>query len=161
MLLERRERDLEIVDQLFQLECLIVAEVNGVFLIYHGSQLAKLFLSELIQPVSLFLSQTLKIPEECLQLELLHLLVHLLKLFLGLGIHLLSLGLPLCSPPLDLRPLQPVLREIDLLLGTEPVLITRIPEFEDLNLKVLDESVFLAEEILTVLLASLKSFQGL
>jgi hypothetical protein len=46
-------------------------------------------------------------------------------------------------------------------LGAEPVFITRIPEFEDLNLKVLDESVFLAEEILTVLLASLKSFQGL
>jgi hypothetical protein len=45
-------------------------------------------------------------------------------------------------------------------LGAEPVFITRIPEFEDLNLKVLDESVFLAEEIRTIAM-SLKSFQGL
>jgi hypothetical protein len=40
VLLERGEWDLEKVDQLFQLEGLIVAEMNGVFLIDLGSKLA-------------------------------------------------------------------------------------------------------------------------
>ena len=40
VLLERGEWNLEIVDQLFQLKALIIAEMNGVFLIDHGSKLA-------------------------------------------------------------------------------------------------------------------------
>jgi hypothetical protein len=56
VLLERGEWDLEIINQLFQLEGLIVAKVNGVFLIDHGPKLIQLLLSELIQPVFLSLS---------------------------------------------------------------------------------------------------------
>ena len=56
VLLKGREWDLEIVNQLFQLEGLIKAEMDGVFLIYHGSKLIQLLLSELIQPVFLSLS---------------------------------------------------------------------------------------------------------
>jgi len=40
VLLERGEWDLEILNQLFQLEGLIEAEVDWVFLIDHGSKLA-------------------------------------------------------------------------------------------------------------------------
>ena len=39
MLFKWGECNLEIVDQLFQLEGLIVAEMNGVFLIDHSSKL--------------------------------------------------------------------------------------------------------------------------
>lgn len=77
-----------------------------------------------------------------------------------LGINLLPLGLPMCSHPPDLGPLQPELCEINLLLGAESVFITRISKLEDPNLEVLDESVFLAEEILAVP-RSIHSFQGL